>query len=358
MHMNKSLSILLAILSSVFILSVSSETNPVNESTLSVEQIYMPPLTEETTLDAYAFPMTLLDDTVYYAVDYLKEQSNDVQRSEIYAMARGETPELLYEIDFPDGHGGISLLESAEGYLFWTEDGDPWSFRYMDLTSKDVYEIEPEAREGDTPSPSFQVVGDYLYWFELKDEAAQTRLHQFNYVTGERSVVQSEEPYYLDSPYSRIPASEKVLNYLTETDAGLCLHRLSEDGSLETFETNLYSISLTAVSDRHAFFADQSLEPRLYVLTRETGEIEEVLTDTKIKSIRSAVIIDDQVLIDMAVENKEGVFLWQIGDKDVKLIGDATAWLRRGSEEAVFGVIPDSEINRAESIAGMRVFRP
>lgn len=314
------------------------------------------PLPEETTLVAHAFPMTRLDDTVYYAVDYLVEQSNDVRRSEIYAMVSGEDPKILYEIDYDEDHaGGISLLESTDGYLFWTEESDPWHFRYMDLASQKVFDIDIPEGQANTPSPSFQVVGDYLYWFALKGDDTEATLHRFNYVTRELSTVPSEDHLYLHSPYSRIPVFNNDLNYLTKNGGDISLYCFREDGAMERYSTNLSSISLTAVGDKHVFFADQSLEPRLYLLTRETGEIEEVLAENDVKTIRSAVIIEDVVLIDMRAKNEEALFMWKIGETQVHRIAGVTEWLRINSAGDVFGVIPDSEIKRDEHIAGMRV---
>lgn len=353
--MKTSLSILLAIISSFLFITFSGEAKSETESTLSVEDVFMP-LPEETTLVAHAFPMTRLDDTVYYAVDYLVEQSNDVRRSELYAMVSGEDPKILYEIDYETGHaGGISLLESADGYLFWTEESDPWNFRYMDLASQEVFDIDLPERQANTPSPSFQIVGDYLYWFAFKDQDSEATLHRFNYLTRELSTVPSEDNFYLHSPYSRIPVLDKDLNYLTENGTEIHLHSFREDGAMERFSTNLSSISLTAVGDKYVFFADQSLEPRLYLLTRETGEIKEVLADSHVRSIRSAVIIEDFVLIDMKAKNEEALFMWKIGETQANRIAGATEWLRFGSGGDIFGVIPDSEIKRDEHIAGMRV---
>lgn len=355
--MKITMSVLLGIMTSILVLSLGMTPTLVNEVGIIADDILLPVLQSEIGMDIYAYPMTIADQTVYYAINYLIPQSNLVKKSEIYAYSTEDArQDLVYSTEFSDNEaGGISYLEWSKGNLLWVEVGESWKLVGLNLSEMESFIVSDSNASSQSTPPSFQVIDDHVYWYESNIEGEIT-LNAFDIEAQETNQVIADAPFYLASPYSRIPASEKDLYYLTASGDTVWFNHATE-GEVMAIDTKLSTVELTAVSDTYALFADKSLDPKLYLMTLYTGIVEVVLEEVDITSVRSVVIVGDSVLLDMSQGTASAVYLWRIGGQELTKVAGETEWLRRSEDGRIFGAIPDSEINQYEHLAGVRIIK-
>ena len=349
--------ILISIFAGIWALTSFSAPVQVQEQKVVEKEVLLPLLKIESDFDAYAYPMTLVGETVYYAVDYLVPQSNDVKKSEIYAQRiDGDEHEVIYSAEFDASEaGGISELNASKDCLFFVEVNASWIIYGLDIETKETFVVRDSAQSKQQSPPSIQVIDEHVYWFETDEDGASV-LYKYNMESKEVTNVSSDVPFYLASPYKVIPASEKDIFYLTKDAESVFLNRLSDGNEVpHTIDTTLDSVELVAVSDKYAFFANRALDPALYLMKLDTGNVAVVLDEVEIGSVRSAVIVDDLVLIDLSIGNHTAVFQWQVGSQTILQIADEAAWLRKTGDGKIIGVMPDSDIDPEKHIAGMRI---